>query len=361
MRGTMTWVGMDVHARSTHGAAIDSLSGELQRVRFGAGTEEVVGWLAGLRAPVRAVYEAGPTGFGLARAAQRAGIEVMIAAPSKTPRAPGDRVKSDRRDAEPLARLLLAGQLKPVTIPPDWLEAVRHLARVRDHVRRDLSRNRQRVSKLLLAEGRVYPGKTTWNREHRRWICAQQFEYPATELALVDLLAAVDGLTARRDALDERLSRLAQDPRLWPTVARLRAFRGIDTLTALLVHLELGGDWHRFPSAPKLSCWLGLTPSLEQSGEQATQGSITKTGSSIARRLLVEAALHYLRRPATGAILAKRQAGQPDHVLQIANRAQHRLHRTHQRLRQRNKPGNVATIAVARELAGFLWAAATAP
>jgi transposase len=141
----------------------------------------------------------------------------------------------------------------------------------------------------------------------------------------------------------------------------LRAFRGIDTLTALALHLELGGNWQRFTSPTRLGAWLGLTPSRLQSGESATQGAITKTGSAIARRLLVEAAWQYLRKPAIGATLANRQAGQPDHVLQIAWRAQHRPHRTHVRLRERGKPGNVATIAVARELAGFLRAAAAAP
>jgi transposase len=180
-------------------------------------------------------------------------------------------------------------------------------------------------------------------------------------LAFIDALAAVDGLTARREALDERLSRLAQDDRLWPTIARLRCFRGIDTLTALLLHLELCGDWQRFRSPRKLAGWLGLTPTLTQSGESLSQGSITKTGSPIARRLLVEAAWHYAPAPRIGVTLANRQQGQPDHVLQIAWRAQHRLHRTHQRLRERGKPGNVATIAIARELSGFLWAAATAP
>ena len=233
MQATMTCVGLDVHARSTHAAAIDVVSGELRRIRFGPGNEEVVSWLSGLAAPVRGVYEAGPTGFGLARLASAAGVELMVAAPSKTPRAKGDRVKSDRKDAELLARLLLAGQLKAVVIPPDWLEAIRHLARTREQVRRDLGRARQRVSKLLLVEGRVYPGKTTWNAEHRRWLAAQQFQFECTELAFIDLLAAVDGLVARRQALDERLSRLAQDERLWPTVSRLRAFRGVDTLTAL--------------------------------------------------------------------------------------------------------------------------------
>ena len=357
----MTWVGLDVHARSTHAAAIDTLTGELSRARFGPGVEPVIGWLGGLDGPVRAVYEAGPTGFGLARAAERAGVAIEVCAPGKTPRAAADRVKTDRKDAELLARLLLAGQLRAIEVPPDWLEACRHLARARESVRRDLGRARHRVSKLLLVEGRVYPEPRTWNQRHRHWLARQQFEQPATELAFIDALAAVDGLSSRRDALDERLSRIAQDRRLWPTVARLRAFRGIDTLTALMLHLELGGDWGRFSSPRRLSAWLGLTPTLEQSGQSMTQGSITKTGSAIARRLLVESAWHYARRPAIGATLRNRQLDQPDHILQIAWRAQHRLHRVHYDLRARGKPGNVATVAVARQLAGFLWAAATAP
>jgi len=361
MQQTMTVVGLDVHARSTQAAAIDLLSGELRRARFGGGAEQVVEWLSGLAAPVRCAYEAGPTGFGLARVAAAAGVDVMVVAPSKTPRARGDRVKNDRKDAELLARLLLAGQLKAVTVPPDWLEAIRHLARTREGVRRDLARARHRVSKLLLLEGRVYPGRTTWNREHHRWLAGQQFQFESTELAFIDLLASVDGLSARRQVLDERLSRLAQDDRLWPTVARLRAFKGIDTLTALCLHLELASDWGRFRSPRQLGSWLGLTPSLEQSGESLTQGGITKSGSGIARRLLVEAAWHYGRPPRIGVTLKNRQAGQADHVLAIAWRAQHRLHRTHQRMRSRGKHPNVATVAVSRELAGFLWAAATAP
>jgi transposase len=157
----MTCVGLDVHARSTQAAAINLVSGELRRTRFGVGVEPVVEWLRELPGPVRAAYEAGPTGFGLARAARAAGIQLEVIAPSKTPRAPGDRVKSDRKDAELLARLLLAGQLRPVVVPPDWLEAIRHLTRAREHLRRDLARARHRVSKLLLLHGRVYPGKTT--------------------------------------------------------------------------------------------------------------------------------------------------------------------------------------------------------
>lgn len=152
------------------------------------------------------------------------------------------------------------------------------------------------------------------------------------------MLAALDGSVARREALDERLSRLAQDPRLWPTVARLRCFRGVDTLTALALHLELGGDWARFSTPPKLGSWLGLTPSLNQSGESSNSGSITKTGSSFARRLLVESAWHYMRPPRIGVTLQNRQQGQPDHALQIAWRAQHRLYRVHHKMRDRGKP-----------------------
>lgn len=361
MTGTMTWVGLDVHARSTHGAAIDSLSGELQRVRFGGGAEPVVRWLAGLPGPVRAAYEAGPTGFGLQRAAQAAGIAVQVIAPGKTPRAATDRVKTDRKDAELLARLLLAGQLTPAFVPPDWLEAMRHLARRREQVRGDIMQARHRISKLLLIHGRVWEQPTTWNQRHRQWLAAQTFEHEPTELTFVDALAALDGLLARREVLDERLGRLALDERIWPTVGRLRCFRGIDTLTALTVHLELGGDWRRFRSARQVGAWLGLTPSLDQSGESRTQGSITKTGSSLARRLLVESAWQYMRPPRIGVTLRNRQHGQPDHVLQTAWRAQQRLHRVHHHMRDRGKAHNVITVAVARELAGFLWAAATAP
>ena len=357
----MTWVGLDVHARSTHAAAIDVITGELQRARFGGGSEEVVDWLGELKQPIHAFYEAGPTGFALYRAGRAAELCIDVIAPGKTARPRSDRVKTDRKDAELIARLGLAGQLSPIAVPSEFVESARHLMRAREQLRGDLLRARHRVSKLLLQHGRVYPQPTTWSKRHRAWLGRQRFDQEATELAFVDLLAAVDGMVARKEALDERLSRLATDERLWPTVARLRAFRGVGTLTALALHLELGADWERFSSPRRLMSWLGLTPSLEQSGESWAQGQITKTGSRYARRLLVESAWHYSRQPRIGATLQNRQAGQPDNVLQIAWRAQHRLHRLSKRLRDRGKPANVATVAVARELSGFLWAAATAP
>jgi transposase len=355
----MTWVGLDVHARSTHAAAIDRESGELTRARFGVGTEPVVAWLQALPQPVHACYEAGPTGYALYRAAEAAGLRVDVVAPSKTPRAAADRVKTDRKDAELLVRLLLAGSLTAVAVPAASFEAARDLTRAREQVRADLARLRHRLSKLLLRYGRVYDGGGTWTQAHRRWLAGQRFEHSPTELAYLDAFAAIDGLLARRAALDERLSLLATEPEHWPTVARLRCFRGVETLSAFVLHLEVG-DFARFQRPGQLAAWLGLVPSLHQSGESETRGSITKTGSGYARRILVEAAWHYLRPPRIGVTLRDRQAGQPDDILQIAWRAQHRLHRLHRRLRSRGKPANVVTVAVARELACFLWAAAVA-
>ena len=307
MTGTMTWVGLDVHAGSTYAAAVDSMTGELTGKRFGAGLAEPVAWLESLPGPVSACYQAGQTGFGLYRAAVEVGVAMEVIAPSKTPRAAGDRVKTDRRDAELLARQLLAGLLTQVVVPAPEVEAARELTRAGDACRRDLMTARHRVSKMLLRHGIVYPKDNTWSAEHRRWLARQQFSEPMSELVFGDLIAHVDGLSARKAELAERISRLALDPLWWATVARLRAFRGIDTLTALSVHLELGADWRRFERPTALGAWLGLTPSLNQSGESTKQGSITKTGSTLARRLRVESAQHYSRTPRIGATLANRQ------------------------------------------------------
>jgi transposase len=359
--GTMTYVGFDVHARSAHAAAIDVMTGELSRVRFGAGIETPVDWLRTLSGPVRACYEAGPTGYGLYRAAVAAGIGMEVIAPGLTPRGRGDRVKTDRKDAELLARCLMAGSLTAVVVPSPQVESARELTRAHDACRRDLMNARHRVSKMLLRHGRVYPKPSTWTQEHRRWLAAQQFQQPISELTWADLIACVDGLTARKKTLAERIGELATDPAWWPTVARLRAFRGVDTLTALAIHLELGADWQRFQKPTRVRSWLGLTPSRQQSGESDRHGQITKTGSMLARRLLVESAWHAAREPRVGATLANRQQGQPDHVLQISHRCQQRLHRVDTSMRARGKPHNVTVIACARELACFLWAAATAP
>jgi transposase len=351
----MTWVGMDVHARSTHAAAVTATTGELRRVRFGVGAEPVVAWLRELEAPVWACYEAGPTGYGVARAAQLAGITVDVIAPSKTPRAPGERIKTDRRDAELLVRLLMAGQLRAVAVPSPQVEGLRDLTRARDRIRADLLRARHRVSKLLLRYGQVWPAACgTWTQAHHRWLERQHFDDPNLELAYLDALAAIDALMRRRDLLDQRLLRAANEPGVAPAVARLRAFRGINTLTAIGLHAEIH-DWQRFTRPGRLAAWIGLVPSLYQSGESATTGAITKAGSRHARRLLVEAAWHYQRRPSRGVTLQRRQDGVDQRTLDISWHCQHRLYRIHTHLRERGKPANTATVAAARELACFLW------
>ena len=339
MTGTMTWVGMDVHARSTHAAAIDSMTGELVRRKFGPGVDEVVGWLQGLPGPVRACYEAGPTGYGLYRAAIAAGIAIEVIAPGKTPRGPSDRVKTDRKDAELLARCLLAGSLTRVVVPPPEVEAARELTRRMTRADAIWGPRATACQRCCCDTAWSIRMRPTWTARHRTWLSRQQFSETASELVFADLVAAVDGITARKLAIAGRLSELATDEQWWPTVSRLRAFRGLDTLTAFTVHLELGADWQRFERPTALSAWLGLTPSLSQSGESSNQGGITKTGSMLARRLLVEAAWHYTREPRLGVTLRNRQQGQPAHVLQISNRAQQRLYRVHKKMRARGNPG----------------------
>ncbi len=234
MSGTMTWVGLDVHARSTHAAAINVMTGELRRQRFGPGLEAPLAWLGELPGPVRACYEAGPTGFGLYRAAVSAGIAIQVIAPGKTPRGPSDRVKTDRKDAELLARLLLAGSLTRVVVPPPEVEAARELTRAHDACRRDLMTLRHRVSKMLLGHGRVYPKSTTWTVEHRRWLAAQQFDEPVSDLV------RRPARRGRRALIEEGPDRaaalkLATDERWWSTVARLRAFSRDRHLDRVLV------------------------------------------------------------------------------------------------------------------------------
>jgi len=324
----------------------------------GASSRSLGGWL---RCRRRCTLAMRPGRRAMAFTGQRggAGVRCEVIAPSKTPRAGGEKVKNDRKDAEHLLRQLMAGALTPITVPTPSAEAARDLARAREQVRGDLMRCRHRLSKLLLRHGRVWDA-STWTQAHLRWLGSQRFDQVNTELAYIDAMSACEGLLARRGALDERLSHVAREDEFWPLVSRLRAFRGIDTLSALIIALEVG-DFHRFDRAVQLGSWLGLVPSRHQSGESDTHGPITKTGSRYARRILVEAAWHYLRTPRIGQKLAARHDGLPDHVLQIAWRAQHRLHRVHRRLRAHKKPPNVVNVACARELACFMWAAATAP
>ena len=348
-------VGLDVHATKIVVAVLDAETGEVQFFRVGGDVGEAAGLCAGLPRPVRAAYEAGPTGYGLARELQRRGVDCVVAAPSKIPRASGDRVKTDRRDAEHLVRLLLAGKLHPVRVPGAEEEALRDLVRAREAVRVDLMRCRHRLSKLLLRHGIRFDDGRAWTDRHRAWLAGIQLQRPAAQTTLLDVSGAVDALVHRRDHLErEIVALLAASP--WQVqVGRLRCLRGIDTLSAAGLCSEIG-DFERFARAEQLMSYVGLVPSEQTTGQQRRLGAITKTGSGHARRLLVEAAWHYRKRPALGKALAGRQDGQPAAAVAVAWSAQQRLHRTWTRLEARAKRRTIVAVAAARELAGFCWA-----
>jgi transposase len=359
MQHSMSLVGLDVHASQTHAAILDMSSGELRGVRLRMAPGEVVGFLATLPGPVRAVYEAGPTGFGLARAAIDRGIDVRVVAAGKVPRASGDRVKTDRRDAERLARLLAAGELRFAYLPSVADEQFRDVIRAIEDCRGDLMRARHRLSKLLLRRDLRWTGPgSAWTQRHMRWLRGLRFEDLCSQATFIDYLSGVEMLMARRATLIAALEQVVPDSRHAPTIARLRCFRGIDTLSGAGLCAEVG-DWQRF--RPKqLSGFLGIVPTEHTSDTKRRQGSITKAGSVHARRLLVEAAHHYRHQPAIGTAVARRQQGQDPRVIEIAWRAQRRLHQRWNVLAgQRRKPAGVVAIACARELAAFCWEAAT--
>lgn len=359
MQHSMSLVGLDVHASQTHAAILDMTTGELRGVKLRMPPGEVVEFLATLPGQVRAVYEAGPTGFGLARAANDRGIDVRVVATSKMPRASGDRIKTDKRDAERLARLLAAGELRFAFIPSVADEQFRDVIRAIEDCRGDLMRARHRLGKMLLRRDLRWTGPgSTWTQKHMLWLRSLRFEDRCSQATFVDYLSGVEMLIARRAALIAALEQTIPDSRHAPTIARLRCFRGIDTLSAAGLCAEIG-DWHRF--RPKqLSGFLGIVPTEHTSDTKRRQGSITKAGSAHGRRLLVEAAHHYRHAPAVGTTVARRQEGQDPRAVAIAWRAQRRLHQRWQVLRvARNKPAGVVAIATARELAAFCWEAAT--
>jgi transposase len=319
----------------------------------------VVSFLGSLPGPVQAVYEAGPTGFGLAREAKARGIDVQVVAAGKVPRASGDRVKTDRRDAERLARLLAAGELRFAFVPTVADERFRDVIRAIEDVRGDLMRARPRLGKMLLRRDIRWAGPgSAWTLTHMRWLRSLRFEDPCSTAVFIDYLSGIEMLVSRRAALMAALEQAIPDSTHAQTIARLRCFRGIDTLSAAGLCAEIG-DWRRF--RPKqLSGFLGIVPTEHTSDLKRRQGSITKAGPTHARRLLVEAAHHYRHQPAVGDKLVRRQAGQDPRVIEISWRAQRRLHARWSVLRgQRHKPTGVVAIACARELASFCWEATT--
>jgi transposase len=351
------FVVIDVHKNSLVAATLPPSGGtaEVERIE---NTERAVRRFVGrLGDPegLAVAYEAGPGGFALFRLLSGLGVACDVIAPSLVPVRAGDRVKTDRRDAKKRVRLYRAGELVFVRPPSVEQEGLRDLVRCREDIRRARTSARHQVAKQLLGHGRVFrDGKKSWTLRHIAWVRRQQLDDPLAQRAFEHALAHLDGLDAQLAALDAELEQIAgrepwSDPVRW-----LTAFRGIATRTALGLLAEIG-DYKRFGHPRELMSYLGLTPSEYSSGEQQHRGHITKCGNEHARRLLIEAAWHYQRRPRH----ARTGPDVPPLVAARAWRAQVRLHHRHRSLTAHGKRSTVATVAVARELCGFLWAAMT--
>lgn len=300
------------------------------------------------------VYEAGPSGYGLYRRLVNKGYDCMVCAPSLIPRKPGDRVKTDRRDAIKLVRSLRAGDLSAVHVPTVEDEAFRDLARAWSAAREDLKQARQRVKSFLLTHGIHYLGRANWGPAHRRWLSTFSFDSAWQQLAFNEHRRTIEDRLAQCERLEQALQEAVVGWRFYPVVLALQAMRGISFTTAIGLVSELG-DLSRFEHPRQLMAWIGVTPSEYSSGGKRRQGSITKTGNSYARKLLVESAWSY-RHPARVSVdIQRRHEGIPKPIIDRAWDAQLRLCRRYRKLVARGKSANVAIIAVARELVGFIW------
>ncbi len=358
-----TAIGLDVHAWSVRAAAIDTVTGEVVEARLSGRCDEVVAWVVGVRdrwGSVAVGYEAGPTGFGLARRLGAVGVACTVAAPSKIIRPVGDRVKTDKRDALLIARLVRLGDLVAVRVPTEAEEAARDLVRARDDARVELMAARHRLSKLLLRHGFVYNGGA-WTGVHDRWLRRVRNDgldgaRPGTLAAFDAGYDAVSHILARRNRLDKTITAMAHDSEFAAVTNRLCCLRGISTLTGFALAVEIG-DWDRF-TGRTIASYLGLVPSERSSGESRALGSITKTGNTHARRLLIEAAWHHKPRYAAGKALQARWAAAPPTAVARGDAGNRRLHHRWTVLTANRKKHTVANTAIARELAGWCWSLA---
>lgn len=354
------YVGLDVHKDSISIAVADAAGGAARFV--GVIAHDVARLIKtldrlGEPATLKLVYEAGPTGYGLYRALSVRGYRCEVIAPSLIPRRPGDRVKTDRRDSVRLAELARAGELRAIWIPDPADEAIRDLARAREDAVAARTQARHRLKGFLLRHAVRYPGKTAWTKSFYRWLGLLNVEHRAAQTAFTEYLLAVQAADERVARLTQALSTSIEGWRFAPVAAALRALRGIDTVSAVGLVAEIG-DMKRFAHPRELMGYLGLVPSECSSGDRTHKGSITKTGNAHARRLLTEAAWNYRFTPRLGYRARARQEGLPDPIRAAAWKAQLRLTARFARLRARGVHINKVGVAVARELAGFIWAIA---
>lgn len=352
---------MDVHKSTISVAVLEPGATTPVQDKISADDESVRRLIARFGAPARvwACYEAGPTGYELARTLHRAGIRCEVIAPSLIPTRQGDRVKTDKRDAARLALLFRAGQLTAVRVPTVAQEAVRDLCRARADMVIDRTRARHRLSKFLLRHGRVWRGGDNWTLRHQAWIRAQRFDEAALDQTLAHYRATLDAREAAVDAIEAQLVPWADNEPFTDTVHRLSAYRGVTHLGGLTLASEVA-DWRRFPTAATFMGFTGLVPCEDSSGERNRRGGITHAGNGHLRAQLVEAAWSYKGRPQAGAVLRRRQQGLDPEVVARAWTAQLRLCGKFHRLDARKTNRKVVVTAIARELAGFLWAEMTA-
>jgi len=350
-------IGLDVHARSIKAAAFIPETGEIIERGFTYDPLKLASWIDTLPSPLQAVYESGPTGFDLARALDKQGIPCKVGAVSKMFKPAGDRIKTDKRDAVFLARMLAVGNIVDVFVPSPALEAARDLSRTREDTRKDLMRARHLLSKFLLRKGIVYDkDKSTWTKTHRAWLSSLSFEHAEEQVVFGEYLDGVIFFENRRDRLDKEIKERAALPKYAPMVNALCCLRGISTITAFSITVEVG-DFLRFPNARNFMSFLGLVPSEDSTGASVVRGKITRTGNVHLRTLCVEASWHHRRtfKPLSEAGLKACKEVDGD-VLLITQKANRRLYKRSAYLLARGKNSNVANVAVARELAGFIWA-----
>jgi len=351
-------VGLDVHKESITVAVADP--GRENARLFGKVVHDVPRLLKvlakiGAVEELHVVYEAGPTGFGLQRALTKSGYVCQVIAPSKTPRQAGNRVKTDARDSLNLAEYSRAGKLSAVWIPDAQDEAIRDLSRAREDAVNGRRQARQQLKGFLLRHDRRYGGKTSWCRAHDHWLARQSFEQAAAQTAFTEYWQAVKSADERVLRLTTALQTSMAEWRFEPVVNALQALRGVASITAIGLTAEIG-DLSRFEHPRKLMGYLGLVPSEESSGERTSRGSITKTGNGHARRLLVESAWNYRFKARIGKELNARQEGLSEAVRTQAWKGQLRLTERYAALTKRGIQPNKICVAVARELAGFVWA-----
>lgn len=356
-----TFVGLDVHKNTVTVAVAREGREAAESLGTINNSPEAIAKLVRRLGSVKNLYfcyEAGPCGYGIYRQLTAMGATCMVAAPSLIPRKPGERVKTDRRDAKKLAQLLRSGELTPVWVPDENQEALRDLVRAREDTQEDILRKRNQISKFLLRlEKRQPNGVTPWAIKYWQWLKSLSFDQAAQGIVLKEYIHALEEAEAREKRLEKEITELVKCSKQAPVIAALQTLRGVGLITAATVVAE-AGDLSRFDSPKQLMSYVGLVPCEYSSGGSRYQGRITKSGNAHIRRVIVESGWHYRRPPAMGKGLKKRQEGQSEEIKAISWQAQHRLNLRFRRLVSRGKSSQIAVVAIARELLGFMWAIA---